>query len=89
MRLFDIAEDPFCERDVYAEHLVEARSLRATLIDWLGSGAQNQWLAETDGNRLEIQRQLEELGYTASDGAGDAGAWIAPDCACVRCAELR
>jgi arylsulfatase A-like enzyme len=89
VRLFDVREDPFCERDVSSERPHETRRLRALVIDWLGKGAQSSLLSEVDGSRLEIQRQLEELGYTASDGAGSASSWIDPDCDCARCAEFR
>jgi arylsulfatase A-like enzyme len=89
VRLFDVKEDPFCEHDVSSEHSVEAKRLRGLVLEWLGEGAQNVWLTEVDGSRLEIQRQLEELGYTASRSTGSAGSWIDPDCDCARCAEFR
>lgn len=89
VRLFDVREDPFCERDVSSERPHETKRLRSLVIDWLGKGAQSSLLSEVDGSRLEIQRQLEELGYTASDGAGSASSWIDPDCDCDRCAEFR
>ncbi|MCH2106009.1 MAG: sulfatase-like hydrolase/transferase, partial [Planctomycetes bacterium] len=88
-RLFDIHADPFCERDVLAENKDEARQLWRSLIEWLNSGQQNDWLSETDGSRSAIQRQLEELGYTDSGGASSAASWIDPDCPCARCEELR
>ena len=88
VRLFDLERDPYCERDALAEHSREAGRLRAMLIDWLGEGAQNDWLSERGADRLEIERQLEELGYTASGGAGSAGTWIDPKCPCARCAAF-
>ena len=88
-RLFDIQADPFCERDVLAENMAEATQLRRSLIEWLNSGEQNNWLSESDGNRAAIQRQLEELGYTDSGGASNAGSWIDPACDCARCLEFR
>ena len=87
-RLFDIQKDPYCERDVMAEHMSEANQLRELLIEWLGAGEQNDWLSEPDGSRLSIQRQLEELGYTASESNSDAGSWIDPECDCLRCREF-
>ena len=80
VRIFDI--------DALAEHPTEARRLRSLLIEWLGAGEQNDWQGEPKGNRLEIQRQLEELGYTAAASVGSAGTWIDPECACERCAEF-
>ena len=88
-RLFDIQAAPFCERDVLAENMAEATQLRRSLIEWLNSGEQNNWLSESDGNRAAIQRQLEELGYTDSGGASNAGSWIDPACDCARCLEFR
>jgi len=87
-RLFDVRADPQCERDVLTDNLHEATRLRALLIDWLGAGAQNDWLSEPNGSRLAIQRQLEELGYTASESVGSGGSWIDPECTCARCAEF-
>ncbi len=84
-RLFDVREDPYCERDVLSEHMTEAAQLRLSLIEWLGSGEQNDWLSEPNGSRLSIQRQLEELGYTDSTGTSSAGTWIDPECSCLRC----
>jgi arylsulfatase A-like enzyme len=89
VRLFDVRADPFCEHDVSRDHSVETERLRGLAIEWLGKGAQNSWLTEVDGSRLELQRKLEELGYTASESAGSAGSWIDPDCDCARCAEFR
>jgi len=87
-RLFDVEADPYCEHDALAEHPTEAGRLRSLLIEWLGAGEQNDWQGEPKGNRLEIQRQLEELGYTAAASVGSAGTWIDPECGCARCAEF-
>ena len=87
-RLFDVQGDPYCERDVLTENMSEAARLRSSLIEWLGTGEQNDWLSEPNGSRLSIQRQLEELGYTDSGGTSSAGTWIDPECSCLRCEEF-
>jgi arylsulfatase A-like enzyme len=89
VRLFDVQEDPYCERDVLTEHMNEAARLRISLLEWLGSGEQNDWLSEPNGSRLSIQRQLEELGYTDSAGTSSAGTWIDPECSCLRCEPFK
>jgi len=82
LRLYDLRDDPRCERELSEAQPEHARTLRARLIEWLQS-AQTLDLAGAAGEDQERLERLATLGYLAPTSAPSRTLWIHD--ACARC----
>lgn len=82
VELYDVEQDPGCDRDRVAAEPDTARRLRARLVEWLQAAREpaDRDAAEPDGETAGL---LAELGYTGGARVGSA-AWWQPD-HCARC----
>lgn len=82
VQLYDLLEDPRCERDLSRLQLGQATALRRRLIDWLSSRRALQWggAALDDPERDE---QLRQLGYV--EASVDTGSALWTDDGCEHC----
>lgn len=88
VRLFDITEDPYGERDIHAEEFATTTLMRARLIEWLLSSPGSNLCEALEGDSSDVQRQLAELGY-ANTGTLAAQSWIEVDCRCNWCQKFQ
>lgn len=88
IELYDLANDPDCQRDLQRERPELAREMRTALVTWLTSGRPRGWLAARSDD-AELLDQLAQLGYVYGEDGSEEAALFDPDCTCERCREWR
>jgi arylsulfatase A-like enzyme len=88
LELYNVANDPKCERELSASEHARARALRLQLIEWL-SAARGPGLSSTTKMNSVAAKQLAALGYAATPTTSMAGEWFDASCACAECAKWR
>lgn len=85
VELFDLTEDPGCERDLVNEDIARVGPLAEQLIAWLGARRDLGWSAEAANDEQTLEG-LAELGYVAGPrGATGEPLFEADECSwCVR-----
>ena len=87
-KLFNLADDPGAERDLFEMRPARARELHRELTSWLRSASDRGWRGGlvTDAATL---RQLEALGYTAAVQAEAEVVELFPaNCNCSYCSRM-
>jgi arylsulfatase A-like enzyme len=87
VELFDLSDDPGCERDLVGERVALAGRLRARLIEWLGARRELGWSGH-ESTDLEVLGQLRELGYVEAPQAGPGAVLFEQD-ECGWCSRWR
>ena len=88
VELYDLEDDPKCERDLAVLEHEQAKRMRARLIEWLSSAVDSGWAAEGPDTE-ETRALLAQLGYAAGGAGVDAMDLFDPECECERCAPFR
>ncbi len=86
--LFHLAEDPGCLRDVTESEKSQARRLRRILTSWLAAAGDPGWATQANLDPDQV-RDLENLGYVASERRTVGERWIDPQCDCEACAAFQ
>jgi arylsulfatase A-like enzyme len=83
VEMYDLAQDPACERDIAHEDVERARGLRRQLCAWIAAAEPHGW-GSREGGDLNMERHLAQLGYT-SQAFAPRLATVDPDCDCDEC----
>lgn len=87
-QLFDLGDDPDCERDLAPGHPAEVAELRGALVAWLRAGASVPGLAGSRRENPRLNAQLEALGYVVGADAEDRPVLFPGTCDCEECAAF-
>lgn len=77
VELFDLKQDPTCQRDLVEDELDRARRMRADLIEWLAASTGS--LTSGRASSPEVTAELAALGYVDNVGPEPGKRWYEPD----------